>query len=230
MVIAIIALLAALLLPALRTAREMGRRAKCLGNTRQIGLATQMYLDDHDSAFPDYPYTTERIAKYLGFRETAGALSVRLNNTSHVFYCPSAVGKPEAINETFWEAYLGGAYLHGGGRQCYGYNARLSGRIYAMGATPVTRLHQISAPLSAVFWAADAGSWQFDDIYMGYLGPYRHGGAPANLPADLIPKPNAAGINSSFVDGHAEFVVWQKFYKWYVGPPSSPVGNPYAWF
>ena len=47
-VIAIIALLASLLLPALSKAREMGRRAKCISNLKQIGLAFQMYADDWD--------------------------------------------------------------------------------------------------------------------------------------------------------------------------------------
>src|ERR1044071_1120109 len=42
-VIAIIALLISLLLPALGAARESGRAAKCLSNQRQIGLAMSMY-------------------------------------------------------------------------------------------------------------------------------------------------------------------------------------------
>lgn len=37
-VMAIVAILAALLLPALSKAREMGRQAQCLNNLKQIGL------------------------------------------------------------------------------------------------------------------------------------------------------------------------------------------------
>lgn len=44
-VIAIIALIVTLLLPALGSAREEGKIAKCLSNMRQIGLFHQMYLE-----------------------------------------------------------------------------------------------------------------------------------------------------------------------------------------
>ena len=47
-VIAIIALLMAILMPALNRARELGRRAVCLGNPKQLALAWVMYADEND--------------------------------------------------------------------------------------------------------------------------------------------------------------------------------------
>jgi len=51
-VIAIIAILAALLLPALTSAKERAKIAQCLSNLRQIGLGLKMYVDDNRSTFP----------------------------------------------------------------------------------------------------------------------------------------------------------------------------------
>ena len=53
-VIAIIGVLAALLLPAVQQAREAARRATCLNNVRQIGLAAQNYLSSNRSYPPGW--------------------------------------------------------------------------------------------------------------------------------------------------------------------------------
>ncbi len=47
-VISIIAILAALLLPALNSARQKARQAYCLGNLKQLGSALNMYSGDYD--------------------------------------------------------------------------------------------------------------------------------------------------------------------------------------
>jgi prepilin-type N-terminal cleavage/methylation domain-containing protein len=51
-VIAIIAILAAILFPVFARAREAARATSCLSNTRQLGTALQMYLQDYDAGFP----------------------------------------------------------------------------------------------------------------------------------------------------------------------------------
>jgi prepilin-type N-terminal cleavage/methylation domain-containing protein/prepilin-type processing-associated H-X9-DG protein len=51
-VIAIIGILIALLLPAINAAREAGRRAQCMNNTRQLGLAAINYQEEYGK-FPN---------------------------------------------------------------------------------------------------------------------------------------------------------------------------------
>ncbi len=63
-VIAIIAILASLLLPALRGARETARRIGCVSNLRQIGLASHLYASDYGT-FPPTGYGHPRIWENL---------------------------------------------------------------------------------------------------------------------------------------------------------------------
>jgi type II secretory pathway pseudopilin PulG len=51
-VIAIIAILASLLLPALKKAKDAARRAVCIGNMKQIGTLTALYQSDNGGYFP----------------------------------------------------------------------------------------------------------------------------------------------------------------------------------
>jgi prepilin-type N-terminal cleavage/methylation domain-containing protein/prepilin-type processing-associated H-X9-DG protein len=82
-VIAIIAILAGMLLPALASAKARAKSSQCLNNQHQLGLATQVYLNDFRSRF--------MLDSLFGGGETWG--SILATNTQlgagDTFVCPS---------------------------------------------------------------------------------------------------------------------------------------------
>lgn len=69
-VTAIIAILAAMLLPALSRAKETARRISCMNQVRQLGVALVMYVDDSDGKYPPRVYSNRWPALLRdGYRE-----------------------------------------------------------------------------------------------------------------------------------------------------------------
>ena len=71
-VIAIIAILAALLLPALNSAKADSKRVACISNLRQIGIAVRNYSSDYDGSVPYGPVAPPYINP-LDFYSSTGA-------------------------------------------------------------------------------------------------------------------------------------------------------------
>lgn len=97
----ILALLAGMLLPALAMVRERGRTAACMSNLRQIGVAVQTYLDDHQETYPpcvdyvpwrgsDYPGGVAGLVNQKPQDIQACFTNYSLATNSSVWVCPTA--------------------------------------------------------------------------------------------------------------------------------------------
>ena len=102
-VIAIIAILASLLLPALSSAKEKGKRTKCVSNLRQFGISHTLYANDNQGIV-------------LETRETGGAYRhpgvVTMRNVAGVSYLTYEALGPyiPGINPTPTGAEVGGIW------------------------------------------------------------------------------------------------------------------------
>ncbi|MBX3426933.1 MAG: DUF1559 domain-containing protein [Pirellulales bacterium] len=83
-VIAVIGSMAALLLPAVQSARETARSAVCKSQLRQIGIAMLRYCDAHDGELPDWWHS----GAVKGSRSWIYTLAPFMENVDAIRVCP----------------------------------------------------------------------------------------------------------------------------------------------
>jgi prepilin-type N-terminal cleavage/methylation domain-containing protein/prepilin-type processing-associated H-X9-DG protein len=96
-VITIIAVLASMLLPALARAKAQASGIHCLSQMRQIGLATLLYADDHESRLPRSTHSAMAYGQlpwgyallpYVAGQQYTGQNAAWTNTFNGIYRCP----------------------------------------------------------------------------------------------------------------------------------------------
>jgi len=190
-VVAIIAILAAMLLPALSQAREKARQAVCMSNLKQIGLSLMMYTQDWNEWLPqgiseDWSNDWTRILKNNGYLKKY-----------EYFQCPSdrysgaAYGRPAALQYSQRCSYTGNR-----GDGLIGNTGVL---VFAGGEAPTKiKLSMIRKPSSTIMVA---------EMPYGYIGNPSYKIEQATVWENRLHL-HFGGGNFLFCDGHVGWYLY----------------------
>jgi prepilin-type N-terminal cleavage/methylation domain-containing protein/prepilin-type processing-associated H-X9-DG protein len=223
-VIAIIAILAAILFPVFAQAREKARGISCLSNTKQMGIALQMYVQDYDEhvCFNNdgnwFQYPAGSGNYYINTWYTL--IQPYIKNYA-VYVCPSA-----SVNTGLFAGYdyspaspwksgpnVGSIQASFTLNNYYDYYAY--GELF-QSPTPAT-IASIDAPAGLIF-CSDGGqsprtAWDPEQIVTqnGGLAIDKTGSVPyiyavGGYPQGALYGRHTQGLNNVFFDGHAKFM------------------------
>jgi prepilin-type N-terminal cleavage/methylation domain-containing protein/prepilin-type processing-associated H-X9-DG protein len=192
-VIAIIAILAAILFPVFAQARAKARQSACLSNTKQLGMAVQMYTSDYDEQMVyarSFGRMWSLVEKYWGSGKQGERtddmempdLLMPYVKSADVFFCPS-VSRDMVWN--LWNNSPKNTMSFRDAKTTY-FNNWLS----SQGTCPKSvkgHFKQFMTPMAAIYAPAEAMVlWDMPFYYRKDV-------------------PHSEGVNAVFADSHAKF-------------------------
>jgi prepilin-type N-terminal cleavage/methylation domain-containing protein len=217
-VIAIIAILAAMLLPALASAKERAKRIECMNNLRQIGLAVTVYAGDaNDYVLPGKGPPLVQLCLTDPGASAAKQLGLSLTNGPNIWTCPdrpplavTAANIPLPAYDSGNAQYLIGYQYFGGstvpaGDPAWAWNSGAAGQAFqfhspiklgnaksywALGADDICNYNKNGN------WAGQKDGNEPNQNFTAYVPPHMNHGKPA-------------GGNEVFCDGSAAWCQWQ---------------------
>ena len=216
-VIAIIAILAGMLLPVLNAARAKAKTIGCLGNIKQVGMATIGYgMDYDDIVLPTQGYRNEATARNIGgsgdeykywiyyARSYAG---INIDNPDTSF------GYPSNVPARYWHGIMkcpaSDSVVKSLGYVNYGIPQYfIGGRVAYSTRTAGLKFQKIKQPSKVAYL--------LDSVYYGKGAGVLNGGADISSPAEngfynvynnglqISRRRHGGKTNTYFPDGHAE--------------------------
>lgn len=193
--IEIIAILSAILFPVFAQAREAARKTSCLNNTKQIAIATMMYVQDYDEAFP--------MNLYMGFEPgpcvfTAWSAIMPYSKNNQLYACPSnptamdfppmmsTIGMPPPCTTSPLLKYI--SYMPNFGLMDWGEPSNIFG---AGHGRAVKSIAQVEFAAETSMWADASGT--LPDAYFGLMD-------------EPVQARHHNTLNSCYADGHSKNV------------------------
>ena len=223
-VIAIIALLIAILLPALGSARKAGQRTRELAAGQQLMIAYTLYSDDNkgrllpgylsDTLLEDWGPVTDLSGRELdgiSVRRYPWRLAGYLGTSIDAFYNDPRLRELVSANDPYAVSVFPSFGVNGffaGGGNSGGIDPFAPSTKRVFGTVPVTRLHQVRHPSTLMSFAtargADTtGAFPFgQDVIEGYfevLPPVQFEVTGRMWGETYEPNSSAPGTNSGFV-------------------------------
>lgn len=227
-VISIIAILSALLLPALGRAREMARETNCKSNLKQFGLATVSYCDDYGDFFMP-------VALYNANSWNWGYCFYTdkyLSGSNGLWKCPTAAGILKGGNFRKDFTKSAGLYPANFTYIAYGYNDVTIGRIantslkdsrgiyYASDtntANQPTKRSRIKMPSTCLLFTETYDPDNMEGIYLtGNGGKNKH-------------DRHNGGANVAWADGHVKSLKATQVLLKYDYAPQGYQNHYYQW-
>ena len=194
MVIAIIAILAAMLMPALSRSKEAAKKISCLNRSRQLGIAMLMYVDDNANFYPPRTFTnTWPVLLRDGFANL------------DMLQCPSDAPNPASFtNSPTITEQAPRSYILNGWNDYFKDRVTDFPNWYEYGDSALTMpQNAVHLPSDTVVFGEKGHDWA--DYYMDYeeyddlekLDQSKHSSGD---------KKGAGGSNYAFADGSARYL------------------------
>lgn len=195
-VIAIIAILAAMLLPALGSAKEKARRIACVSNLRQVGLSVQMYGNDYQQKVPS---GRDNNGEWHALRINRDTYTNLISYTGNfkIMDCPNYTFGTQTRYSGNYGYLVGYNYLCDAKLPTSNQNDRFFWRT----STKLT-----DSPTNAII--ADANHWGADLTMAPHTksGPYQVNGATFTRVGSTAVRVGAVGGNVGYLDGSARWL------------------------